>query len=89
MASGVEAARVGAPAVAGPEVALSPVGVGQVQLQWNAVRYPMAMIRDRVTGQVLTIARGGNALVAIGPFGLDRLQVLVSDGVKSRPWDPR
>jgi hypothetical protein len=54
---------------------------GGVALQWDAAAYPMIMVRDARTGQVLSLARGGKAEVATGDEELD---LVVSDRVRSR-----
>jgi hypothetical protein len=51
-----------------------------VSLRWDAVLYPMIMIRDPDTGEVLSFARGGTAVVRTGKAVLD---LDVSDGVRS------
>jgi hypothetical protein len=52
----------------------------EVRLRWDDARYPAALVRDAVTGEVLAIGRGGEVrLVARG-----QLEILVSDGVRSR-----
>jgi hypothetical protein len=49
----------------------------------------MAMLRDPETGRVVGFARGGE-LVALDPEGrMDRLEVLLSDGVRSRTAERR
>jgi hypothetical protein len=49
-------------------------------LQWDASRYPMVLVRDRESGQILSLARGGS--VRLPPArGLD---LSFSDGVESR-----
>jgi hypothetical protein len=52
-----------------------------VTLRWNARAHPTIMVRDPDTGEVLSFARGGSALVrtAKGELDLD-----VSDGVRSQ-----
>ncbi len=52
-----------------------------VSLRWNAALHPMIMVRDPDTGEVLTFARGGTALVRT-PKG--QLDLDVSDGVRSQ-----
>jgi hypothetical protein len=52
-----------------------------VVLRWDTARYPMIMIRDPDSGEVLSFGRGGNALVRTGKAVLD---VDVSDGVRSQ-----
>ena len=52
-----------------------------VSLHWDAAAHPMIMVRDPDTGEVLSFARGGSALVrtAKGELDLD-----ASDGVRSQ-----
>jgi hypothetical protein len=52
-----------------------------VSLRWNAAVHPMILVRDPDTGEVLSFARGGRALVrtAKGELDLD-----VSNGVRSQ-----
>lgn len=54
-------------------------GSGSI-LEWDAGRYPMALVRDPVTGQVLSFARGGRLELAMPGRDLD---VTLSDGVTS------
>ena len=51
-----------------------------VSLRWDAAVYPMIMVRDPDTGEVLAFGRGGSALIqtAKGQLDLD-----VSDGIRS------
>jgi hypothetical protein len=51
-----------------------------VSLRWDAARYPMIMIRDPDSGEVLSFGRGGAALVRTGKTVLD---VDASDGTVS------
>jgi hypothetical protein len=52
----------------------------QVQVRWDSARYPMVMVKDAATGQVLSFARGGAA--RLWARGGD-FQLTFSDGVKS------
>jgi hypothetical protein len=54
---------------------------GRVALRWDASKAPMIMVRDPVTGDVLSFARGGHAEVTTGR---DELSLTVSDQVRSR-----
>jgi len=78
--------------VAGGRVALQRSRAGPVPapslsrddsgvLQWDAARYPMVLVRDRITGEVLSFARGGK--LRLPPTGHD-LELTFSDGVSSR-----
>jgi hypothetical protein len=52
----------------------------QVDVRWDASRYPMVMVTDAVTGDVLSFARGGSA--RLWARGSDFV-LHFSDGVKS------
>jgi len=54
---------------------------GGVRLRWNARAHPMVMVRDAETGEVLSLARGGEVHVATAKGELD---LVLSDGVRSR-----
>ncbi|HRP34510.1 MAG TPA: Ig-like domain-containing protein [Gammaproteobacteria bacterium] len=57
---------------------------GELRLRWDAVRNPVAVLRDRRTGQVIGIGRSGELrLAAETAAGLDP-EWLFSDGVRSR-----
>jgi hypothetical protein len=51
-----------------------------VTLQWDAGAHPMIVVRDPDTGEVLSMARGGEVRIATGKAELD---LEVSDGVRS------
>ena len=54
----------------------------RLDASWSTATVPAVMIRDRQSGEVLAILReGGTSLSQFG--ALDRLELLVSDGVKS------
>ncbi len=71
-------ARSGQPAA---EVRVSPAGAGRVAIRWDPARSPMVVVRDRVTGEVLSFARGGHAEVAATR---PDLSLTVSDRIRSR-----
>jgi len=50
-------------------------------IRWNAAEYPLAVIRDAATGQILSLARGGSVTLdgAVGS-----LDVTLSDRARSR-----
>jgi hypothetical protein len=51
-----------------------------VSLRWDAAVYPMIMVRDPDTGEVLAFARGGSARIQTAKVQLD---LDVSDGIRS------
>jgi hypothetical protein len=57
------------------------VGGGDLRLRWNARATPMIMVRDANTGEVLSLARGGD--VTLSSIQND-VELVLSDGVKSR-----
>jgi hypothetical protein len=75
-------------AVTGAQAATQPdtvevrrVGGGRVSLRWDARAHPMVMVRDAETGEVLSLARGGDAELSTLKGQVD---LVMSDGVKSR-----
>lgn len=74
-----------APAPVGAAVTEPPVEAriasGGVALRWDAAARPMVMVRDPATGEIVSFARGGQAIVATPKRTLD---LEVSDGVGSR-----
>ena len=63
-----------------PESAVDAAPAGRMRVRWNAAQYPMAMVRDVTTGQVMGyVRRPGDAVVSGGR----RLEVVYSDGVRS------
>ena len=54
---------------------------GGVALRWDAAAHPMIMVRDARTGEVLSFARGGSAVV---PADGSEVELVMSDGVRSR-----
>ena len=47
-----------------PVVDVTRAGAGRLALRWDASKSPMLLVRDPVTGEVLSFARGGAAEVA-------------------------
>lgn len=58
---GRSVARVGVAGGADPSLELARPNPQQVELRWDAARYPMVMVRDAATGDILSFARGGTA----------------------------
>jgi hypothetical protein len=82
------AARAGPAGDRGAGTILAPlarldVEPGEVRVRWSAADFPMAMVRDPETGQVLSFARGGDVRVQAAGIGSARLEILLSDGVRS------
>lgn len=68
------------PARRAPTAALRRRSGGEVRLEWDDARRPMALVRDPATGEILSFARdGGAALRTRSP----QLEVLFSDGVRT------
>jgi hypothetical protein len=68
------------PASGPAALSLKPAGQGAL-LEWDAATHPMVLVRDPVTGQVLSFARGGRTEIRTTRRELD---VVISDGVRSR-----
>jgi len=67
----------------GTPVATDPVAQmpipGRRQVTWDASRHPMALVRDAVTGEILSFARGGMVNLFSNATQLD---IQLSDGVR-------
>jgi hypothetical protein len=81
--SGSAVLRSAAAAATRPEVQVGTGAGGRTRIRWDANAYPLMLVREAGTGQVLSIARGGEIELAAGAPGRDRLEVLLSDGVRS------
>jgi hypothetical protein len=62
-------------------VQASRLGAGRVGLRWDASAHPMLMVRDPVTGEVLSFARGGRSEIVSDRGELD---LQLSSGVRGR-----
>jgi hypothetical protein len=71
------------PRIDEPEVLLESDIPGHWRLRWDADRFPMALVRDADTGRILSFARDGEARLPTTAPAPDRLEVLLSDGVRS------
>lgn len=68
-----------------PLLGLARASTGATTLTWSPAQHPLVMVRDRMTGTTLAIARSG--ALDLSGFGLlDRLEVLASDGVTSTTY---
>jgi hypothetical protein len=65
-------------------VQVQPVGSEELRVRWDAATHPMALIRDAATGEILSFGRGGDVPVALGSVRPERVEVLLSDGIRSR-----
>ncbi|MEZ4457615.1 MAG: hypothetical protein R2882_13870 [Gemmatimonadales bacterium] len=63
-----------------PAATMTPTTPVQTRITWDAATYPMAMIRDAATGEVLSFARGGSINLWTTSR---RFDVTFSDGVRS------
>jgi hypothetical protein len=77
---GREALALGQASGAGDSVTVRRVSGGRVALRWNASAHPVVMVRDAETGQVLSLARGGDVQLSTTKSQLD---LVLSNGVKS------
>jgi subtilase family serine protease len=66
---------------AGPApAAASRAAPDRAVVRWDAAAYPMAMVRDAATGEVLSFARGGSVVLHTPAA---ELELVLSDGVRS------
>jgi CARDB len=68
-------------ATAPAQVRATRTGSRRVTLEWDAAKSPMVMVRDPVTGQVVSFARGGRAVVTTDQA---EISVTLSNQVQSR-----
>ncbi len=70
-----------------PQSAVDLLGGGRARVRWNSAQYPMAMVRDAATGEIMAYVRRPGDLILTGGR---RLEVHFSDGVRSvvRPATP-
>lgn len=61
---------------------------GESEISWNPARHPVAVVRDRDTGQVLAIARSGELRLPRGLADVTRPELLLSDGLRSEAAIP-
>ncbi|HET9066004.1 MAG TPA: hypothetical protein VFN22_09335 [Gemmatimonadales bacterium] len=84
---GAQSVQIGSPA--GPTEAAEPTaraaGTGSL-LEWNPRDHPMVLVRDALTGTILSFARGGRVRV---PVGTGRLRVSFTDGIRTTEEAPR
>ena len=73
----VTSARVGM----SDSVTIRRVDGDRVALRWNVGAHPTVMVRDPETGQILSFVRGGDVELSTAK---DQLDLVLSDGVKSR-----
>lgn len=91
--SAVQAAPGAGPGAARPQdvrdgrVELEAVAPERLRLRWDAGGPATVLVRHRQTGEILGIGRGGELALPSRGLGRDHVEVLVSDGVRSRLWD--
>jgi hypothetical protein len=72
--------RIGPQAVAPVSPVLTPRGGAVVEVSWDSTSFPMALIRDPATGEVLSFARNGRVDL---PIQSEEIEVFFSDGIHS------
>jgi hypothetical protein len=60
--------------------ALNREAANRVALRWNNLTYPMVLVRDASTGEILSLASGGHVQL---PTSSRQLELVFSDGVRS------
>jgi len=65
-----------------PAASVQSVAADRIELRWDRAQYPMLLVRDPRTREILSFARGGAATV----WTAEReVELLYSDGVRSTP----
>lgn len=71
-----------------PPIHMEAVGTERVRLEWDGLGGPSAvMARHAETGRVLGIGRAGELSLEARDVTPDQVEVLVSDGLRSRSWE--
>jgi hypothetical protein len=78
--SGARSAPAGVSAAAAVPGRMSSISAARSRLEWDAKTYPMALVRDSATGQIISFARGGQIDFTSAKQAFD---VTFSDGVQS------
>src|SRR5690606_35548297 len=79
-AQALAAAGTGKLQLRSPVVSLRAPNAVQAGSTWDAATYPVAMVRDALTGEILSFARGGSAAIWSSSR---RFEVTFSEGVRS------
>ncbi|HEU4995609.1 MAG TPA: hypothetical protein VFT29_12355 [Gemmatimonadaceae bacterium] len=64
------------------QTVVTQVGPRLARVQWDAAKFPVVMVRDVVSGQVIAFARGGDASIVTSDTGRD-LELVYSNRVQS------
>lgn len=64
------------------QTVVTQVGPRLARVQWDAAKFPVVMVRDVTSGQVIAFARGGDASIATSETGRD-LELVYSNRVRS------
>jgi hypothetical protein len=80
VAQGAESNVAGERALGAPAPAIARRMGSGATITWNAQRYPLVVVRDARTGEVLSFARGGSAAIETAASDLE---LTLSDGVAS------
>lgn len=70
-ANGREVRSTRPAALQAPEVTATTVSSGKIRLDWNSVNFPMLVVRDPDTKEILAFARGGSSAVSSSKRSLD------------------
>ena len=64
-----------------PDVSVTTAGASRSEVTWNSARYPMAMVRDAASGEILSFLRAtGDGFTTNGRA----VDIIFSDGVRSQ-----
>jgi len=72
--------RVGPQMVATPEPEFTSRGGSVVEMRWDGTRFPMALVRNPATGEILSFARDGHANLVTSA---GEVEVIFSDGLRN------
>jgi hypothetical protein len=63
-----------------PQATIVKAAPNRVLVRWDGNAYPLVVVRDGVTGAILSLARGGEATVTTNGGNVD---LVFSDGIHS------
>jgi hypothetical protein len=67
--------------VSAPEPQLATGDGSSVEITWDGAAFPMALVRDPTTGEVLSFARNGRISLSVPSR---EVEMIFSDGLRSR-----
>jgi hypothetical protein len=80
LAPAVREPQVGPRMAAGADPEVTLRSGSEAEITWDAATYPMVMVRNPATGEILSFARGGRTIL---PVATEEIEMVFSNGVRS------